>query len=449
MADFYAVKEQGDQCFANGDLEEALAFYDQAIEERPQFWAAHFEKGRVLYELGDFVRAASCFSVASLYGRRHPAAQLMCARSLTMGNFTTEACQVFAEIPFEKIDDTSLVFYAKALQIEGQHDEAKKVLPSKIPNEAPIAWLRVRSALLEQDDHLSQAGECLLELKRYGAWGLTDVQNLAGIKGNQQNVDGAVALLADSCTQIMSGEVMPQVSLKEQKGFDTETALTVLETIMLKLGSKRDYCFVAFGTLLGLHREDALLGHDKDMDIGVLPGCTTDDIKRVFDSLPQFFVKTTSQARDDYNIVIKDIASGIVCDFFFFSETKEGYEGGLYHPVGPITWTFSPFSIIQKTLGGMTLPVPDNIEQHLAEVYGPGWIHPEPLFDTVVHGTNLNSESKRTRYLFAYSRMHKALCNQKFEKAAMYARYLIKEHGEANLKTMEEAMIEKARAIHK
>ncbi|NJM44781.1 MAG: tetratricopeptide repeat protein [Alkalinema sp. RU_4_3] len=50
---------QGLACSAKGELEKAVAFYNQVIHERPDFWEAWFERGLALGDLG-------------LYGERSP-----------------------------------------------------------------------------------------------------------------------------------------------------------------------------------------------------------------------------------------------------------------------------------------------------------------------------------------------------------------------------------------
>lgn len=48
MTDPFALKASADSARDAGKLDEAIQLYDQAIALRPQFAAAHYEKGDVL-----------------------------------------------------------------------------------------------------------------------------------------------------------------------------------------------------------------------------------------------------------------------------------------------------------------------------------------------------------------------------------------------------------------
>lgn len=53
--DAFSIKNAADQARDQGRLDEALRLYDQAIALRPQFAAAHYEKGDVLSRKGQFM----------------------------------------------------------------------------------------------------------------------------------------------------------------------------------------------------------------------------------------------------------------------------------------------------------------------------------------------------------------------------------------------------------
>jgi tetratricopeptide (TPR) repeat protein len=55
---------QGLACAAKGDLEKAVAFYNQVIHERPDFWEAWFERGLALADLGLYGEAIASYDRA-------------------------------------------------------------------------------------------------------------------------------------------------------------------------------------------------------------------------------------------------------------------------------------------------------------------------------------------------------------------------------------------------
>lgn len=73
MTDPFALKASADSARDAGKLDEAIQLYDQAIALRPQFAAAHYEKGDVLSRKGLFTEAANCFMVAWVHKQKgHP-----------------------------------------------------------------------------------------------------------------------------------------------------------------------------------------------------------------------------------------------------------------------------------------------------------------------------------------------------------------------------------------
>ncbi len=63
-ADPVKLFEQGQNAHARGELEKALDFYERAIEIRPEFPEAEFQRGNVLVALGRFPLAHSAFERA-------------------------------------------------------------------------------------------------------------------------------------------------------------------------------------------------------------------------------------------------------------------------------------------------------------------------------------------------------------------------------------------------
>src|SRR5687768_7621608 len=60
-ADPVKLFEQGQNAHARGDLNKALAFYEEAIKVRPEFPEAEYQRGAVLVSLGRLPEAESGF----------------------------------------------------------------------------------------------------------------------------------------------------------------------------------------------------------------------------------------------------------------------------------------------------------------------------------------------------------------------------------------------------
>lgn len=151
--DPFALKASADTARDAGKLDEAIQLYDQAIALRPQFAAAHYEKGDVLSRKGLFTEAANCFMVAWVHGRFRKEPGLMCGRALVMAKLTLEACLVFEKIPPQELDTLSALFYADALRREFRIRDAMQLLPLIGQHPDNPTWRRI-------------FGDCYLELNQ-------------------------------------------------------------------------------------------------------------------------------------------------------------------------------------------------------------------------------------------------------------------------------------------
>lgn len=127
--EFMQAKQRGDTLRDAGDLPAALQAYEQAIQLRPQFWGAHYEKGDVLLKLNKPLEAANAFMTAWLHSRFRKEPALMCGRALVLANFSIEATLVFEKIPQRDLDPFSALMFADALQKEGRARDALALAP--------------------------------------------------------------------------------------------------------------------------------------------------------------------------------------------------------------------------------------------------------------------------------------------------------------------------------
>src|SRR5919197_1255901 len=59
--------ERGQSAHARGELEKAIAFYEQALKVRPEFPEAEFQRGNALASLGRLPEAEAAFRLAISY----------------------------------------------------------------------------------------------------------------------------------------------------------------------------------------------------------------------------------------------------------------------------------------------------------------------------------------------------------------------------------------------
>ncbi len=142
--------------------------------------------------------------------------------------------------------------------------------------------------------------------------------------------------------------------------------------------------FPAYGTLLGAVREQNLIGHDNDVDLGYVSRHShpLDVIRESFRL--QRSLRERGHAVDRYSAAAFKVtvteADGGVRGLDVFG----GYflDGRLYL-MGEIGTPFAEewiFPLGTCTLAGRTLPAPARPEKLLEATYGPGWKVPDPAF---------------------------------------------------------------------
>jgi hypothetical protein len=156
------------------------------------------------------------------------------------------------------------------------------------------------------------------------------------------------------------------------------------EEVLAALHDAGVAAFPAYGTLLGAIREQNLIGHDNDVDLGYVSRHThpVDVIRESF--ALQRNLRERGYAVDRYSAAAFKVdvveADGGVRGLDVFG----GYFlGGKLYLMGEIGTPFQEdwiFPLGTCTLAGRTLPAPARPEKLLEATYGPGWKVPDPAF---------------------------------------------------------------------
>ena len=141
--------------------------------------------------------------------------------------------------------------------------------------------------------------------------------------------------------------------------------------------------FVAYGTLLGLTRENALLAHDDDFDVAF---CI--DAKDYKDAALQFWKILVALKEKGEHIV--EYADGhfhwklgaASLDVFVWWRTESELNGYFLHATEPIT--IKPISVKRMDFQNSTVLAPKSSAELLAAIYGSDWQTPKPSFQWVV-----------------------------------------------------------------
>ncbi len=213
-----------------------------------------------------------------------------------------------------------------------------------------------------------------------------------------------------------------------QMTFDTRSTeqvtplLDSVETVIAALARAGVEAFPAYGTLLGAHRDGALIGHDSDADLGYVSRH-----QHPADVILESFAIQRRLAAMGYEVVrysgggIKvmvpesdgstrglDVFSGFFDDqnnLILMGEIRTAFEPDWIFPLGT------------TTLEGRELPAPADPDRLLAATYGPAWRTPDPAFKFETPA----STSKRLNDWFRGTSVGRAEWDRRYQRLRLKA----------------------------
>lgn len=158
--------------------------------------------------------------------------------------------------------------------------------------------------------------------------------------------------------------------------------------------------FLISGTLLGCIREGKLLGHDKDIDVGVWEINSVQNLAEViynsgcFEVLPIY---------SPHLLVIRHV-NGITIDIFIHYREVDDY----WHAGGKSKWHNSPFILTLRSFLNEEYLIPADYDKYLTENYG-DWRTPKLSFDSALDTPNMTIVSQDDFLIYLYKKITFAL----------------------------------------
>lgn len=161
---------------------------------------------------------------------------------------------------------------------------------------------------------------------------------------------------------------------KQQVMFLSQSAAEVaLRNLRDILAVKEIKIFLISGTLLGYHRDNKILTHDKDMDVGVWDDVKLSYVRRALATSGFFYMQPS---RSPHVLRVKHV-NGVPIDIFIHYRTLTDY----WHAGVKVSWHNSPFELKEVEAFGDKYFIPSDEDRYLTENYG-NWRVPIKQFDS-------------------------------------------------------------------
>lgn len=142
-------------------------------------------------------------------------------------------------------------------------------------------------------------------------------------------------------------------------------------------------CWLTDGTLLGYYRENQLLGHDTDIDMGCYISEYTDQIIHKFNENGWRFEHMFGCRAEGLELTFS--RKGVSLDLFFFYEEDDKYWHGAWRGTDNkenlIKYYYSRFNLVETEFGGNIFDIPENPEKYIITKYGKDWRTPVKEWD--------------------------------------------------------------------
>ena len=167
---------------------------------------------------------------------------------------------------------------------------------------------------------------------------------------------------------------------KTSSGFTIADASKALHDLKTALEKEHIEFFLVSGTLLGAVREKSILGHDKDIDVGVWDTTPKENVIVALQKSGLFYI---SKSRSEHTLRVRHI-NGIPIDIFYhYKQGDQVWHGGV-----KLNWFNKIFDLEIYRFLGQDYLIPSDYNQYLVENYGQDWRTPKKQFDSAIDTPN-------------------------------------------------------------
>lgn len=206
------------------------------------------------------------------------------------------------------------------------------------------------------------------------------LQNLATAAARAGLLDSAVDLYAQAALLRLDG-VNPGRRVREKR-LAGKGAWSAVDDVAEVLDGAGVPYFLAAGTALGMVRAQGPLGHDSDIDVGVMEDVWDHDaLVTAFLAHPRFDIDVAHPQHD--KIYLKHRRGSSLDIWRFYTA-----DGKVWHDGLMTRWGNAPFDIARRDVQGRSVPLPADADTYLTESYG-DWRTPNADFDAFCDAPNV------------------------------------------------------------
>lgn len=276
--------------------------------------------------------------------------------------------------------------WVDALCLDGQHDRARAVVERVFSKRT--AWKSDNIRALRQtvktpadlDSFAAFLAPSFSKLGAESRMALYHYSMACREQGRYREAEAAIRQRFITSAEVVGfGSKKPPA--KSARASWIEDARVTLQNLKSALDEAEAPMFLVSGTLLGCVRENDILGHDKDVDVGVMEAGL--DKGRVHDVIARsgcFSIKPYQSP----TLLRLQHASGVLVDVFWHREEH----GRIVHEGLKSKWWNSPFELVSREFLGQSHLIPQNFDLYLRENYG-DWVRPNVEFETFVDTPNM------------------------------------------------------------
>lgn len=334
--------------------------------------------------------------------------------------------------------DISGHFYlAQSYFLQNRLTEAEdnlKIFLAKYPNHADCTYLLAQIEVLTQ--RKSEAKECLSNLLQHSKRGKT-WQLLSDLVDTPEDFVEYESVFSDyypgykdkcmpydlichvsnaaqrgncaefalrlwrSQLELISQSSKDRISISNpKKKYTDSSAAEALHALKKCLDKVQIPFFLISGTLLGCIREGKLLGHDKDIDIGVWDDQDIGELIKYIRNSGCFYILPSYSK----GILVIRHVNGVTIDIFVHYREDDDY----WHAGGKSKWHNSPFTLIEHDFLGDKYLIPENYDLNLTENYGDDWRIPKIDFDSALDTPNMEVVDDMAMQIYLYKKVIQA-----------------------------------------